>query len=360
MMTDGISDRRGRAVALALFTLAGLLFLRFFLGRITAALFPFVFAYLLARLTLVPARFLARKTRIPVRTWSVFLALSFFFWIGFGTFLFVRQLVAECGEILSGVLSDPDLPTRIAGGLESFSSFILSRVPGGAGGPLLSESDLAGMVRDAFSSLFSSFSRLFGGFLSRIPSFLFSLFVSVVAAVWFAADPDVLARLSRLLPPAWQRRGEQIGRGLFRGAGTVFYAYGILFCVTFLILFLGLTILRAPYALLSSFLIALFDLLPVLGAGGLLIPWGIVSIVSGRAALGACILFLSLLIFAVRQILTPRLFGRGLGIHPLLAFFAVCAGLRLAGLSGVLFGLFLSVLLSRALERRAEKTPDTE
>ncbi|MBO4283323.1 MAG: AI-2E family transporter [Clostridia bacterium] len=359
-MTDEAFDRRRRAVLIVLSAVAGLLLLRFFSGRITAALFPFVFAYLLARLTLVPARFLSRKTRIPVRTWSVLLTLSFFFLIGFGTFLLVRQLITECGEILAGVLSDPDLPSRIAGTLESFSSFILSRVPGGAGGPLLSESDLAGMVRDAIASLFSWFSRLVGGILSRIPAFLLSLLASVFAAVWFAADPDAPIRLFRLLPSAWQRRGEQIGRGLFRGAGTVFYAYGILFCVTFLILFCGLALLGAPYALLVSFLVALFDLLPVLGAGGILVPWGIVSMVSGRAAFGACILFLSFLVFAVRGILTPRLFGRGLGIHPLLAFFAVYAGLRLAGFAGVLCGLILSVLLSRALARRAGKAPDTE
>ena len=359
-MTDGVLDRRGRAVLLALSAVAGLLFLRFFFGRITAALFPFVFAYLLARLTLVPARFLAGKTRIPVRVWSVFLTLSFFILIGFGTFLLVRQLIAECGEILAGVLSDPDLPSRIAGALESVSAFVLSHIPGGTGGPLLSESDLAGMVRDAIGALFSSFSRLVGGIFSRIPAFLLSLLASVFAAVWFAADPDALVRLSRLLPPAWQRRGEQIGRGLFRGMGTVLYAYGILFCVTFLILFCGLALLGAPYALLVSFLIALFDLLPVLGAGGILVPWGIVSMVSGKAAFGACILFLSFLVFAVRGILTPRLFGRGLGIHPLLAFFAVYAGLRLAGFAGVLLGLFFSVMASRALARRAGRAPDTE
>ena len=359
-MTEGTIDRRGRAVFLALAIVGGLLLVRFFFGRIAAALFPFVFAYLSARLTLPPARFLSKKTRIPVRVWSVLLTLSFFFLIGFAAFSLVRQLIAECGAILSGVLSDPDLPSRIAGALESVSSFILSRVPGGAGGPLLSESDLAGMVRDALSSLFSWFSRLVGGVVSRIPSFLLSLFASVLAAVWFAADPEALIRLFRLLPPAWQRRGEQIGRGLFRGAGTVFYAYGVLFCVTFLILLCGLALLGVPYALLLSFLVALFDLLPVLGAGGILVPWGIVSIASGRAAFGACILVLSFLIFAVRGILTPRLFGRGLGIHPLLAFFAVYAGLRLAGFAGVLLGLFLSVFASRALDRRAGRAPDTE
>ena len=358
---DGIVKKHGRALFIAAAALFGFLFLRFFAGRVLSVLLPFCLSWLTARLTLGPARFLSRKTRIPVPVISVFFTLSLFFLIGFGTFLLVRQVVFECGEILSGLLSDPALPSKVAGVIESVSSFVLSRLPGGAGGPLLSEDALAGMVRNAFSSLFSSFSRFVGGALSRIPSFLFSLLVSVIAAVWFAADPDALARLSRLLPPARQRWADRIGRGLFRYAGTVVYAYGILFCATFLILLLGLSLLGVPYALLLSLLISLFDLLPVLGAGGILVPWGFVSVFTGRGAFGACILFLSLVIFVVRQILTPRLIGRGLGIHPLLAFFAFYAGIRLAGFPGMLAGLFLSVLVSRTLDQReAAETSDTE
>ena len=138
------------------------------------------------------------------------------------------------------------------------------------------------------------------------------------------------------------------------------YAYGILFCLTFLILLGGLSLLGVPCALLWSLLIALFDLLPVLGAGGILVPWGIVMIATGRGAFGACILFLSLSIFTVRQILTPRLLGRGLGIHPLLAFFAFYAGWKIAGATGVLFGLFLSALASRRLRRTGQRSPGTE
>jgi len=359
-MTDGFFQKHGRALGVALSVLIGLLFLRFFAGRILGILVPFVFAFLTARLTLSPARFLSRKTRLPVRVWSVFLTLLLFFLLGLGIFLLVRRLILESGEILTGALSDPSLPSRVAGALESFFSFILSRVPGGSGEPLLSESDLAGIVRDALSSLLSAFSRFVGGILSRIPSFLFSLLVSVFAAIWFSADPDGLSRLKeRILSPAWQRRAEQAGRWLSRGAGTAFYAYGVLFCVTFLLLLVGLTLLGVPYALLLSLLIALFDLLPVVGAGGILVPWGVVSILSGKGALGVCILFLSLLIFIVRQILTPRLFGRGLGIHPLLAFFSVYAGFRLAGVPGVVAGLILAAVFSRAAGEE-RKTPDME
>ena len=358
-MTERQYGRVFRMCLLFASGLLGFLFLRYCAGRVLSVLFPFVFAYLFARLTLYPARFFARKTRIPVRVWAIGLTLLLFSLFGAGIFFLVRRLILESGEILSGVLSDPGLPSRIAATVERVVSFILSRVPGGAGGPLLSEEDLAGIFRDALLTLVGSASRVLGGFLSRIPSFLLSLFVSVVAAVWFSADPEATARVFRALPPVWRRRAERIGRGLVRGAKTVFFAYGVLFLLTFLILTAGLALLGVPYALLLSLLIALFDLLPVLGAGGILIPWGIVSVLSGRAAFGICVLFLSLVIFTVRQIVTPRLVGRGLGARPLLVFFLVFAGLKLAGAPGMLAGLLLSVPLSRAIDRRSG-APDTE
>lgn len=357
-MTEGSIRRYGRTAAIGGAIALSLAVLHFFGARLLSALLPFGFAYLIAHATRPPARFLALKTRLPLRAWSVVLTLLLFFLIGGGAFWMVRQLFFECGEIVSGVLSDPGLPSKIAGAVGSVSSFFLSHIPGGS--PLL-EFDYAAPVQNGLSALFSFLSRTVGGILSRIPSFLLALFVSVFAAVWFAADPDLFARLkTRLLPPAWSARAETLWRGLLRGTLTVVYAYGILFCLTFLILLGGLFLLGVPCALLWSLLIALFDLLPVLGAGGILVPWGLISIFSGRGAFGACLLSLSLLLFIVRQILTPRLVGRGLGIHPLLAFFAFYAGWKIAGAPGVLAGLILAALARGKFRRAETEAPGTE
>ncbi|MBP5610731.1 MAG: hypothetical protein J6X72_05280, partial [Clostridia bacterium] len=163
-MTERQNGRLFRACLLFASGLLGFLFLRTCAGRVLSVLLPFVFAYLSARLTVCPARFLARKTRIPVRVWAVGLTLSLFSLFGAGTFFLVRQLILESGEILSGVLSDPELPSRIAAAVERVVSFVSSRVPGG---PLLSEDDLAGVFRNALLNLVGSASRVLGGVLSR-------------------------------------------------------------------------------------------------------------------------------------------------------------------------------------------------
>ena len=50
--------------------------------------------------------------------------------------------------------------------------------------------------------------------------------------------------------------------------------------------FRGPDVLRVPNAILIALCIAVFDILPVLGTGGIMIPWGIISLIMGKWVLG--------------------------------------------------------------------------
>ena len=81
-------------------------------------------------------------------------------------------------------------------------------------------------------------------------------------------------------------------------------------------------------------IIALLDILPVLGTGTVLIPWAVISLLgqnSGRA-LGLFVLYL--LITGARSLLEPKLVGQQLGLPPLVSLVSVYAGLRLFGVLG--------------------------
>ncbi|MBQ2706761.1 MAG: sporulation integral membrane protein YtvI, partial [Clostridia bacterium] len=62
--------------------------------------------------------------------------------------------------------------------------------------------------------------------------------------------------------------------------------------ITFGELALGLTLLGTGRPCLRAAGIAAFDLLPVLGCGGILIPWGILSLLGGETRLGIGLLVL--------------------------------------------------------------------
>ena len=47
--------------------------------------------------------------------------------------------------------------------------------------------------------------------------------------------------------------------------------------ITFVELSIGLTLIGVENSLVIAFLIAVFDILPVLGTGGIMIPWTVIT-----------------------------------------------------------------------------------
>ncbi len=125
-------------------------------------------------------------------------------------------------------------------------------------------------------------------------------------------------------------------------------AYAILMAVTFAELALGLSILRVDKAILVAALIAVIDLLPVLGTGGVMVPWIIVELIKGNIPFAIGLAVLYLIIIIVRNILEPKLIGKQIGLHPLVMLICMYVGLKLFGFIG-LFALPVAVVIAKQL-----------
>ncbi len=101
---------------------------------------------------------------------------------------------------------------------------------------------------------------------------------------------------------------------------------------------MGFSFLRIENSFGAALLVAVLDILPVLGTGAVLIPWAIIALLQGNTAFGVIMAVLYLIITIVRNIIEPRLVGRQMKLHPALTFAAMLVGLRIFGVIG-LFGL---------------------
>src|SRR5207302_7695081 len=108
---------------------------------------------------------------------------------------------------------------------------------------------------------------------------------------------------------------------------------------------LVMSALQVDYALLSAVIAALVLLIPFLGpVVAVVLPVTIALLTNPDAAL-----FLFLALLALQQVifnvLAPRILSRQVGIHPLLVFFAVLTGARVAGVWGAIFGVPIVAVL---------------
>lgn len=124
-----------------------------------------------------------------------------------------------------------------------------------------------------------------------IPGFIVKLVVTVVATFFIAIDFSKIAEFFKRWIPA--EKESIINKGVDYIKNVIFIyirSYSLLFLMIFVELSTGLLILRIPYAVLLVLGIADIDILPVLGTGGILLPWAVVLLVIGNVPLAAGIL----------------------------------------------------------------------
>ena len=132
--------------------------------------------------------------------------------------------------------------------------------------------------------------------------------------------------------------------------GRMLRSYVLIMFITFLEQAIGLTILGVEYSVLIAMAIAVFDILPVVGSGTIMLPWAVISLVTGDIKRGVGLLILYVIITVIRQIIEPRIVGDHVGLHPLLTLMCMFVGLRVFGGLGLL-GLPILCAVLVGLER---------
>ena len=101
-------------------------------------------------------------------------------------------------------------------------------------------------------------------------------------------------------------------------------------------------ILKIENAFAIAVIVAIVDLLPILGVGTVLVPWSLICAVTGNNKLAIGLLILFVIVYVVRQVIEPRIVSYQMNVHPLMAIFAMYAGLKIAGIGGMLIAPFLA------------------
>ncbi len=194
-----------------------------------------------------------------------------------------------------------------------------------------------GAVDSIISKISSFLSGIAATLVKSAPAFLFNSVVALAATCYIAKDFDGLIKfLKTLIPYKGIKTVRKVKNILKENVLKILVGYLILSVITFIELALGLALLGVKNWILISALIALFDALPVLGAGAFLIPWGALNIILGNKGLGAGLLILYLVLVVVRNFAEPKIVGSKTGINPLFILFTMFLGLKLFGVLGLI------------------------
>ena len=127
--------------------------------------------------------------------------------------------------------------------------------------------------------------------------------------------------------------------------------------------YIGMTILGVPYALALALLLAIFDLIPMVGATLGAIPPILAAF--GISPVKALILLLYIIVYQQIEsnVLNPLLYGRSVHLPALAVFLAVLIGGALMGMLGALIAIpvaeILRIAIAEVLASRQQSLPPT-
>lgn len=212
---------------------------------------------------------------------------------------------------------------------------------------------LTPMISKALTALVSYLGTVLGSIIRATPTAFIGGVMTVLFIYYASVDHErIVSGISAVLPMGWRDRFSSVRSTALRIGMSYLRAYAIIFVLTFAEIFVGLLILCPSYSLLGALFIAAVDILPVFGAGFVLIPWGIVSLLSGDIFRGMGLLILYLIVTVVRQIAEPHILGDSMGVHPLLTLTGMFLGYRLFGLTGMIIAPITACVAMGALKQR--------
>lgn len=324
-------------------------------------LMPFIVGFVVASVIQIPLRRIKTRSAAQRKLLSSLLCVVVYVVILSLLILLCYLTVNETGRFFSSLptfLSESVSPVMMNG--TQWLENLLSPID-----PELAEWILE-MGKNAIGSLVQFATDLSAGAVKvvassavSIPGILVTVIITIVSTFFISGDYDlVLDFLKSLIPENKRHYIIHVVRYAQKAVLVYIKSYSILFCLTFFELWLGLTLLRIPYAFAIALGIAIFDLMPILGTGGILLPWAVVLLVMGNFPMAIGIALLYVVITIVRNALEPRLVGEQIGMHPLATMVAMILGLKLMGLLGMM--LFPITLVAVTNLRKSAKEEQAE
>lgn len=354
-MNPKVAKRRDFLIDLVyVMAIIGLVYVFFKYCFVIAA--PFLLSFFFAVILQRPLGWLDKKTKNKMHSfWSIVLVLLCVAIILGPVISIIATLFREIGNFISFLGEQlNDLPTflvtlqnEILKAIKFLPDSIYTSVSENITqffGNLINDFDVSKLGIN-MSSITSGLSNGISGVYSvvkNIPSILIGVVIGIIAWILFTKDYKKVVKFIKLQLPDKHKNLLSETKKIF--SSTILKmcrAYGIIMFITFCENFLGLTILNLigvmnnSYVFVIAICIAVFDILPVAGSGGILIPWSLIALVSGNVGQCVGLLILYAVITVIRQYIEPKIVGDSLGVNPLVTLAGLYFGLKLFGFMGM-------------------------
>lgn len=310
-------------------------------------LMPFVVGWIISAIATPLVNWLEKRLKIVKKLGTAMIVIMVIGLIVLVGYFAVSRIAAEVTDLIQNF---PDIYAQLEEGMREIGNTLsgaFSRLPRGVqNGWTTIVENLDTYMGNLVSKISEPTVTAAGNFAKRLPSYLISFIVAILAAYFFTIQrEEVIAWFHKIAPPSVEKRMILVMDNLKYAVGGYFKAQFKIMGIVFLILFAGFLVLDIHYAVLVAFLISFLDFLPFFGTGTALIPWAIYSFFIGEYRIMAGLVIIYAVSQVVRQLLQPKLVGDSMGMNPLVTLLLLYVGYRIKGVLGMILAVPLGLVL---------------
>lgn len=329
------TDKKRKVIIDILFIALMIVVAYFVIKYVAVWTLPFIIGFVVAIMLQKPVDYLDKKTKVPRTVWSISLVLLVLCAI-FGIItLIIWQIIDNSdgfGSWLVGLV--PDI-RKATGNVTQWFFNLTDKFPEGVKSAL--ENSPGTLIETVVTTLAGFATGFAESVITQGPGLLIATIFSIVASCYMTKDyRKITDFILTQLNDKHKLLLVNIKKLFVTNILKMLRGYIIIMFITFLELFAGLSLFRVNYAAMLAIIIAVLDILPVIGTGAVLIPWGIIAVCMGNFVLGLGLIGMYLVIIVVRNIIEPRIIGQQVGLPPIVTLIAMYAGLKIFGVVGMM------------------------
>lgn len=344
----------GLKIAVLLVVLLGI----FLLYKLAIFYIPFIIALIIASIVEPIVKFLNKKLKFNRKIAAIVSLLLVFGILSLLITLGVTRLVEECKNLIA---TSNDSYKE----LYNYCIGYINDIQNG-NSPLPDE--IAELAKKATEGVIDGANKIATGLggkiitgVSSLPTMITYIIITILATIFTCFDRQfVLDKISSQVPKKWIDKVKEVYTEMCSVSWNYIKAEAKLSFICFMWVLIGLIIfdicgLGVKYTILMAVLIGFIDLLPIFGAGSVMIPWAVYLGFTGNMPLAIAVICLWGVWAVLRQIIEPHMVSKQIGMHPLVTLIAMYTGFKLIGVFGLMLGPIICLILLNVFKELLKK-----
>lgn len=358
MDTNNEKVKYYKKIGVKLLILASILLGIFVAYKVAVFYLPFLIALFIATLVEPLIRFFMKKFKLKRGLSSVISLILIVTILGSILTLIISKAISESTNLLA------NLNVYFADAYNWTTSFISDLQEGRIQLPseffTLAQNSLDGVL-NAVKGILTQVLTSLVNTATAVPTTITYTFITILAIIFMCMDREyVLKQMNKQIPKKWLDKVHLVLKETFSVAWNYIKAEAKLSFVCFILVLIGLTVInmfgiKVGYPVTMAIFIGFVDLLPLFGAGAVMVPWAIWSLITGNISLAIALIVLWGIWAVIKNLAEPKVVSSQMGLHPIFTLFGMYTGFKFFGVIGLMLGPIILIIIKNIFNEIIQK-----